>query len=123
MKLIRCLKGRVFDVAVDVRMNSPTFLRWHAEELTSDNRLMMVIPEGCAHGFQTLEPNAELLYLHTADYNPAAEGGFRYDDSKLCIAWPITVTDVSPRDQSQPGLTQDFRGIDVSVLTMPVAKQ
>src|SRR5262249_48876555 len=70
MKLVRCLKGRVWDVAVDLRRGSPTFLRWHAEELSAANGRMIAIPEGCAHGFQVLEPDSELLYLHTAFYNP-----------------------------------------------------
>lgn len=74
MKLVRCLKGCVWDVAVDLRRNSPTFLRWHAEELTPANARMMVIPEGFAHGFQVMEAESELLYLHTALYTPGAEG-------------------------------------------------
>jgi dTDP-4-dehydrorhamnose 3,5-epimerase len=75
MKFVRCIRGRVRDVAVDLRYGSPTFLKWHAEELSSENGLMMIIPEGCAHGFQVLEPDSELLYLHTACYSPASEGG------------------------------------------------
>jgi dTDP-4-dehydrorhamnose 3,5-epimerase len=74
MKLVSCLKGRVFDVAVDLRAGSETFLRWHAEELSPENCRMLVIPEGCAHGFQVLEAGSELLYLHTAAYTPASEG-------------------------------------------------
>lgn len=111
MKLVRCLKGRVWDVAVDLRLKSPTFLRWHAEELTPTNTRMMVIPEGFAHGFQVLEADSELLYLHTAFYNPAAEGGLRHDDLKLGITWPLAVADVSPRDASHPYLETDFQGI------------
>ncbi len=111
MKLVRCLKGRVWDIAVDLRKNSPSFLSWHAEELTPDNARMMVIPEGFAHGFQVMEPGSELLYLHTAFYAPDAEGGFRYDDSKLAIDWPLTVTDVSARDQRHPLIDSNFEGI------------
>ena len=73
MKLVRCLVARVWDVAVDLRADSPTFLHWHAEELSPDNQCMLVIPEGCAHGFQVLAPDSELLYLHTACYVPGAE--------------------------------------------------
>jgi dTDP-4-dehydrorhamnose 3,5-epimerase len=74
---------------------------------------MLVIPEGCAHGFQVLEPDSELLYLHTAFYTPEAEGGIRYDDSKLGIHWPLPVTDLSPRDICHPHITADFLGIQI----------
>ena len=113
MKLVRCLKGRVWDVAVDLRKNSPTYLRWHAEELTPDNAHMMVIPEGFAHGFQVIEPDSELLYLHTAFYTPAAEGGLRYDDPKLAIDWPLVVTDISERDKNHSLIETDFEGISL----------
>lgn len=112
MKLVRCLKGRVWDVAVDLRRNSPTFLRWHAEELTPTNARMMVIPEGFAHGFQAMEAESELLYLHTALYTPDAEGGVRHDDPRLAIAWPLLVADLSPRDSSHPLIKPDFNGIE-----------
>lgn len=108
MKLVRCLRGRVWDVAVDLRADSPAFLRWYAEELTPDSQRTLVIPEGCAHGFQVLEPNSELLYLHTACYAPEAEGGVRHDDAKLRIRWPLQVTDVSPRDLSHPLIDDQF---------------
>ena len=74
-KLVSCLRGEVFDVAVDLRRDSPTFLRWHAEILSSDNHRTLLIPEGFAHGFQTLTEDCELLYLHTAAWQPGAEGG------------------------------------------------
>ncbi len=111
MKLVRCLKGRVWDVAVDLRAGSPTFLQWHAEELTPDNARMLVIPEGCAHGFQVLEADSELLYLHTAMYQPNAEIGFAYNDPRLAISWPLAVTDLSNRDLSHPPIAGDFSGI------------
>jgi len=113
MKFVRCLKGRVWDVAVDLRHGSPTFLHWHAEELTPNNGRMMVIPEGFAHGFQVLEPDSELLYLHTAPYTPSAEGGLRYDDPRLAITWPLNVTDLSERDASNPLIDKDFQGLSV----------
>ena len=113
LKLVRCLRGRVWDVALDLRRGSPSFLRWHAEELSSDNALMLVIPEGCAHGFQVLDAGSELLYLHTAHYEPKNEGGVRFDDPAVEIAWPLTATDISQRDSSHPLLTEDFRGITV----------
>ncbi len=111
IKLVRCLKGRVWDVAVDLRKNSPTFLGWHAEELTPDNARMMLIPEGFAHGFQVIEPESEMLYLHTAFYTPGAEGGLRYDDSRLDIDWPLVVTDISERDKNHSLIDSNFQGI------------
>lgn len=111
MKLVRCLKGRVWDVAVDLRAGSPTFLAWHAEELSPANARMLVIPEGCAHGFQVLEAESELLYLHSAHYAPDAEGGCRHDDPRLAIAWPLPVADISTRDAAHPLLTADFQGL------------
>src|SRR4051812_22242680 len=89
MKIVRCLRGRVLDVAVDLRKGSPTFLKWAAVELTPASRLAFIIPEGCAHGFQVLEENSELLYLHTAFYTPAVEGAVRYDDPAIGIDWPL----------------------------------
>lgn len=111
MKMVRCLKGRVLDVAVDLRQNSKTFLHHHAEELTPDNARMLVIPEGFAHGFQVLEEDSEMLYLHTAFYNKEAEGGLRHDDPALAIHWPLPVTDISDRDKSHPLLDDGFQGV------------
>jgi dTDP-4-dehydrorhamnose 3,5-epimerase len=111
MKLVRCLKGRVWDVAVDLRADSSTYLQWHAEELTPENSKMLVIAEGFAHGFQVLEPNSELLYLHTAFYAPEAEGGICYDDPALAITWPQAVTDISPRDTGHPLIDSGFEGL------------
>jgi len=111
MKFVRCLKGRVLDVAVDLRQGSKTFLQHHAEELTPGNARMLVIPEGCAHGFQVLEKDSELLYLHTAFYNKDAEGGLRFDDPALGIHWPLPVRDLSARDQNHPLLPPDFKGL------------
>ena len=111
MKLVRCLQGKVWDVAVDLRRGSGTLLQWHAEELTPGNGCMLVIPEGCAHGFQALEAESELLYLHTAFYDPDAEGGVRCDDPRLAIAWPLPIADLSQRDRLLPTLDSRFSGI------------
>lgn len=111
MKIVRCLKGRVFDLAVDLRQGSPTFLKWTAIELTLANRLAFVIPEGCAHGFQVLEEDSELLYLHTAFYTPNAESAVRFDDPRIGIDWPLTPTDLSARDLNHPYLKEYFRGV------------
>jgi dTDP-4-dehydrorhamnose 3,5-epimerase len=111
MKLVRCLRGRVFDVAVDLRAGSPTFLQWHAEELTPENAKVVVVPEGCAHGFQALEAQSELLYLHTAAYAPESESGVRFDDARIGIVWPLPVADLSQRDGYLPVLQSDFGGV------------
>ncbi|NVZ61186.1 dTDP-4-dehydrorhamnose 3,5-epimerase [Pseudomonas gingeri] len=113
MKMVRCLKGRVWDVVVDLRADSPTFLQWHAEELTPQTGRMLVIPQGCAHGFQVLEADSELLYLHTAFYEPAAEGAVRYDDPRVGVAWPLPVTDLSERDKNHALLSNEFAGLHV----------
>jgi len=111
MKIVRCLKGRVFDVAVDLRKGSPTYLEWTAVELTPENHFAFVIPEGCAHGFQVLEKDSELLYLHTAFYTPHAEGAIRFDDPRIQVDWPMPPTDISERDLSHPYLQEDFKGV------------
>ena len=113
MKLVRCIKGRVWDVAVDLRQNSSTFLHWHAEELTPTNARMLVIPEGFAHGFQALDPESELLYLHTAFYKPSSEGGLRHDDPTLAIRWPIAVTNMSAKDIEGGFIDINFKGIAI----------
>lgn len=111
MKMVRCLKGRVFDVAVDLRHGSPSFLKWTAVELTPENHLALVIPEGCAHGFQVLEEDSELLYLHTTFYTPNAEGAVRFDDPRIGVNWPLAPTDLSTRDLNHPHLNENFKGI------------
>ena len=110
-KWVRCLKGRVFDVAVDLRRGSPTFLRWHGVELDGARMNAVFIPEGCAHGFQVLQADSELLYLHTAAYTPALEGAVRFDDPRVGVAWPRKVTEISERDRSHPLLDDRFEGI------------
>ena len=109
-KFIRCLKGRVWDVAVDLRANSSTFLKWHAEELSPANARMMVIPEGFAHGFQVLEPESELLYLHTDFYAPKSEDGVRYNDPQLAITWPCPISEISERDSKLQFIDSNFQG-------------
>jgi dTDP-4-dehydrorhamnose 3,5-epimerase len=113
MKLVRCLKGQVWDVAVDLRAKSSTFLKWHAEVLTPANGRMLIIPEGCAHGFQVLEADSQMLYLHTALYTPQSEGGVPHDDPRLAITWPLPVTEVSERDRRHARIAADFRGISL----------
>lgn len=112
-KLIRCVRGRVFDVAVDLRAGSPTFGRWHAVELSAGNDRQLFIPEGCAHGFQALTDDVELLYQHTAAYDAANEGGVRHDDPSLAIPWPLPVTVLSDRDGALPLIDPHFPGVQV----------
>ena len=111
MKLVSCLHGEVWDVAVDLRHGSPTFLQWHAERLSADNGCALLIPPGLAHGFQALADHAELLYLHSAAYAPEAEAGLHPLDSRLGLAWPLPVTELSPRDRSHAWLTDAFEGV------------
>jgi dTDP-4-dehydrorhamnose 3,5-epimerase len=111
IKLVRCTRGKVWDVAVDLRPESPTFLHWHAEELSDDNACMMLIPERFAHGFQTLVDDCELLYLHTASHVSHAERGVRYDDGAVAIAWPLPASALSDRDRSWPMIRPGFEGV------------
>jgi dTDP-4-dehydrorhamnose 3,5-epimerase len=101
-KLVRCLRGKVWDVAVDLRRDSCTYGKWHALELCPDQANALLIPEGCAHGFQVLEPCSELLYLHSEAWVPEAESGVFWDDPQLAIAWPLPVSDLSDRDRTLP---------------------
>jgi len=111
MKLVRCLKGKIFDVAVDLRKDSRTFLQWHSEILTPENNKMMAIPEGFAHGFQTLDHDSEVLYLHTAEYQTEFEGGVLFDDPQLNIQWPMVCIDISNRDRQHSLLDAHFTGL------------
>lgn len=101
-KLVRCLQGRVWDVAVDLRPGSPTYGQWHGVELSPGTGKALLIPEGCAHGFQVLEPGSELLYLHSGGWVPEAETGVRYNDPRLAIRWPLAPLGLSARDMALP---------------------
>jgi len=111
IKMVKCLRGSVFDVLIDLRRDSSTFLKWHGEVLSAENMKVMYIPEGFAHGFQTLEKNCELLYLHTEVYSHEHEGGVRYNDPAVNISWPLEVADISERDQAHSLLSHDFEGV------------
>jgi len=110
-KVVSCLSGKIFDVAVDIRRDSPTFLQWHGEILSAENQKSLLIPEGFAHGFQTLTENCELLYLHTAEYSADAEGALHHADPRVNISWPVSVTDLSARDQGHPFIDESFLGV------------
>lgn len=111
MKLIRCIQGRVWDVALDLRADSETFLKWYATELSEANNVMLVVPDGCAHGFQVLESNSKLLYLHTAHYSPEHEGAVRFDDPMAGVDWPLDPVDMSEKDRDVALLKEEFKGI------------
>ena len=110
-KLVTCLRGEVWDVAVDVRAGSPTFLHWHAEQLSADNNRAMLIPEGFAHGFQTLTNEVDMLYCHSAAYAGQFEAGLNPSDPHLAIAWPLPLQGLSARDAAHPLLTPQFEGV------------
>jgi dTDP-4-dehydrorhamnose 3,5-epimerase len=110
-KFVSVLRGEVFDVAVDLRQGSPTRLHWHGEVLSADNALSFFIPKGFAHGFQTLTEDCELIYLHTAAYAAAMEGGISPLDPAVDIAWPLEVSELSARDRGHPFITDHFTGI------------
>jgi dTDP-4-dehydrorhamnose 3,5-epimerase len=113
MKLVSCVRGVVWDVAVDVRAGSPTFLHWYAETLSAENGRALLIPEGFAHGFQTLTDDVELLYCHSTAYVPAAEAGLNPQDARLAIDWPLAITVQSTRDAQHPLLDARFTGVSL----------
>lgn len=110
VKVIRCLRGAIWDVIVDLREGSKTFGKWHGERLDDSNRWMMYVPKGFAHGFQTLQDDTELLYLHSEFYSRNHEGGVRFDDPDLAIVWPLEPSVLSDRDRHQP-LLQEIHAI------------
>ncbi len=111
MKLVSCIRGSVFDVAIDLRSDSPTFLQWHSEILSEDNHKTFAIPEGFAHGFQTLTNDCEMLYLHTAVYVQNSEGGLNPNDPRLDIRWALPISEISSRDINHALIADDFKGV------------
>ena len=111
MKLVTCLRGAVWDVAVDLRAGSSTFLHWHAVELSTNNSFALLIPEGFAHGFQALCDDCELLYFHSNFYKPEAEAGINPKEPMLSIDWPLAITELSAKDASFPELEHHFKGV------------
>lgn len=110
-KLVTCIRGRVWDVIVDIRFGSPTFLQWRAEELSDENQRSLLIPEGFAHGFQTLSDEVEMLYCHSAAYVATTESGLNVMDPRLQITWPLPITELSVRDHRHLTLNDSFQGI------------
>ncbi len=111
IKLVSCIQGEVWDVAVDLRAESPTFLCWHAEILSADNNRTLLIPEGFAHGFQSLTDDVTLLYCHSSAYCPAAESGLNAQDARLAINFPLSIAELSPRDAEHPMIDLKFEGL------------
>ena len=110
-KLVTCLRGQVFDVALDLRQDSPTFLKWHAQVLNADQGDALLIPPGCAHGFQALTNDVELVYCHSQPYQPSHDHGLNPLDPAFNIAWPQPVRQLSDKDQQQARLTPAFTGV------------
>ena len=101
-KLVRCTKGAIHDVIIDLRPGSPTLAQWTAAELTAANRLMLYVPEGCAHGFQTLSDDTEVFYQMSEFHHPQSARGVRFDDPAFGVRWPLAVAAISQKDQGYP---------------------
>ena len=113
VKLVRCVAGVVFDVIIDLRNESDTFLQWFGTELSAENKKMIFIPEGFAHGFQTLSDNCELIYHHSQFYEPSSERGIKYDDPMINIVWMNKITNISKRDSEHRYIDEKFEGINI----------
>jgi dTDP-4-dehydrorhamnose 3,5-epimerase len=111
LKMVSCLRGEVFDVAVDLRRGSPTFLHWHGVNLSADNRRSLLIPEGFAHGFQTLTTDCEMLYFHTAMFEEGAEFRVHPNEPRVGVEWPEEISLMSERDTKCPFLDELFEGV------------
>lgn len=111
IKIVKCIRGAIWDCMVDIRKDSSTFLQWEASELTDQNDTMMYVPEGFAHGFQSLTDDVEVLYCVTNFYSSENEGGLRFDDPRLGITWPLELSVISDRDRAHPLLDDRFEGI------------
>lgn len=112
-KLVACIRGEVWDVAVDLRKGSSTFLTWHAQRLTADNCCALLIPEGFAHGFQALTDDVELIYCHSQAYVAQAESALNALDPCLAIAWPLAITERSSRDAGHAMMNSNFEGVQI----------
>lgn len=113
VKVVRCVRGALWDVIVDLRPDSPTFRKWYGADLTAENRLMMYAPRGFAHAILTLSDNVEAIYLVSAFYDPARERGLRWNDPAFGIEWPIEPMEISPKDAKWPDFDPDFHGVEL----------
>jgi dTDP-4-dehydrorhamnose 3,5-epimerase len=112
-KIISCIKGKIWDVAVDLRKNSPTFMNYFAVELSENQHVSVLVPEGFAHGFQSLTDNCQIIYFNTSNYNPNSEGGINALDPRISIKWPIEISFRSIRDTEHQYLKNSFSGIEL----------
>ena len=113
IKLVRCIRGALYDVILDIRPDSPSFGKWFGATLSAENRTMMYVPKGFAHGFLTLEPDTEALYLVSDPYAPDLERGIRFDDPKFGIEWPMDPAEMSDKDRSWPDFDPDWHGTEL----------
>ena len=113
-KLVRAVAGRVLDVIVDIRKASPTYGKYLARELSADQNNLLYVPEGFAHGFQTLSDDCELIYHHSEFYKPGVENGIRFDDPLINIEWPLAPENISERDKQHSLLDKNFQGLNTS---------
>jgi dTDP-4-dehydrorhamnose 3,5-epimerase len=113
MKFVACVSGKIFDVAVDLRRGSPTFLQWRGFELSADNKKSLLIPEGFAHGFQALSDDVEMIYFHSESYNKEASGALHVADPRLSISWPLPIAGLSTQDESAAFVSAAFEGIQL----------
>jgi dTDP-4-dehydrorhamnose 3,5-epimerase len=112
VKLVRCVRGALWDAILDLRPDSSTFGKWFGAELNAENRLMMYVPRGFAHALLTLTDDTEALYLMSEFYGPEQERGVRWNDPKFKVAWPIEPSDVSPKDAKWPDFDPGFHGVE-----------
>ena len=112
VKIVRCIRGSLYDAIIDLRPDSSSFCKWFGSELSAENRLMMYVPKGFAHGFLTLEDNTETFYFASNSYSPDLERGIRFDDPYFGIEWPIPVTESSQKDKSCPDFDPELHGVD-----------
>lgn len=113
VKVVRCIKGALFDVIVDLRPDSPTYKKWFGAELSAENRTMMYVPRGFAHGFITIEENTEAFYLVSNRYDPKAERGLRFNDPAFGIEWPLSPSELSEKDGKWPDFDPEFHGVEL----------
>jgi dTDP-4-dehydrorhamnose 3,5-epimerase len=113
VKILRCISGAIFDVILDLRPDSPDYGRWFGRELSSDNRLMIYVPRGFAHGFMTLTNNTEVLYFASENYSPELEKGIRYNDSHFTIKWPNEPVEISHKDANWPDFNPDWHQVEM----------
>lgn len=112
-KIVRVIRGSIFDVCIDLRRNSTTFGKWHGVELNDKNFKMLLLPKGCAHGFQTLEDNCEMIYFHDEFYTPECDRTAHHQDPLFAIRWPLPVASISDKDKSAPFFSNQFKGIEL----------